>query len=84
MHSFAALAHVRHNLRILDQEFVYVLIAGTYTPLCLVAMRGDWGWVVFPGLRNAPRVTADRHPLGKEYWAAAAIHWPLTSCGGFC
>ena len=47
MHSFAALPQVRYNLRILDQVFVYVLIAGTYTPLCLVAMRGDWGWVVF-------------------------------------
>jgi hemolysin III len=23
---------------------IYVLIAGTYTPVCLVPLRGGWGW----------------------------------------
>jgi hemolysin III len=26
---------------------VFVLIAGTYTPICLVALRGGWGWSLF-------------------------------------
>lgn len=30
-----------------DHVMIYVLIAATYTPLCLVPMRGPWGWSVF-------------------------------------
>lgn len=47
VHSFAALPRVRYYLRIVDQSFVYLLIAGTYTPVTLLAMRGPWGWTVF-------------------------------------
>ena len=47
MHSFAALPRTRYYLRIVDQAFIYLLIAGTYTPVTLTAMRGPWGWTVF-------------------------------------
>ena len=47
MHSFAALPQTRSVLRVIDQAFVFVLIAGTYTPVCLIAMRGNGGWIVF-------------------------------------
>ncbi len=30
-----------------DQIAIYFLIAGTYTPISLVALNGDWGWVMF-------------------------------------
>jgi hemolysin III len=30
--------------RKLDHLSIYLLIAGTYTPFCLVTMRGPWGW----------------------------------------
>ena len=33
--------------RKLDHLSIYLLIAGTYTPFCLVTMRGPWGWSVF-------------------------------------
>ncbi len=33
-------------LRRLDHIMIYVLIAGTYTPFCLVALRGVWGWSI--------------------------------------
>lgn len=33
--------------RQLDQSAVYLLIAGTYTPFTLVALRGPWGWWLF-------------------------------------
>lgn len=26
---------------------IFVLIAGTYTPICLVSLHGIWGWVLF-------------------------------------
>lgn len=31
----------------IDQVAIYLLIAGTYTPLALVEMKQDWGWVMF-------------------------------------
>lgn len=31
-------------LRRLDHIMIYVLIAGTYTPVCLIPLRGTWGW----------------------------------------
>lgn len=31
-------------LRRVDHMMIYVLIAGTYTPFCLVPLRGPWGW----------------------------------------
>ena len=33
-----------HNF---DQIAIFLLIAGTYTPLALVALKGDWGWTMF-------------------------------------
>jgi hemolysin III len=33
-------------LRQLDHVAVYLLIAGTYTPLTLVNLRGGWGWTL--------------------------------------
>ena len=32
------------RLRMLDRVGIYLLIAGTYTPICLVPLRGGWGW----------------------------------------
>ena len=34
-------------LRKLDHLSIYLLIAGTYTPFCLVTLRGAWGWTLF-------------------------------------
>ena len=33
-------------LRKIDHMMIYVLIAGTYTPVCLIPLRGDWGWSI--------------------------------------
>ena len=37
----------RGILRVLDHCAIYLLIAGTYTPITLVSMRGGWGWTLF-------------------------------------
>lgn len=34
-------------LRRLDHTAIFVLVAGTYTPVCLVTLRGGWGWSIF-------------------------------------
>jgi hemolysin III len=33
--------------RILDHSSIYLLIAGTYTPFCLLGLKGAWGWALF-------------------------------------
>ncbi|HYG64474.1 MAG TPA: hemolysin III family protein [Thermoanaerobaculia bacterium] len=43
---------IRHErakrvLRVLDHSAIYLLIAGTYTPFCLVSLGGAWGWTLF-------------------------------------
>ena len=37
----------KHVLQILDHSAIFLLIAGTYTPICLTAMRGPWGFTLF-------------------------------------
>ena len=34
-------------LRLLDHCAIYLLIAGTYTPITLISLRGEWGWALF-------------------------------------
>lgn len=52
LYSFSTLYHsVRGRakivLRALDHQSIYLLIAGSYTPFCLVTLRGPWGWSLF-------------------------------------
>jgi hemolysin III len=34
-------------LRVLDHSAIFLFIAGTYTPFCLIALKGAWGWSLF-------------------------------------
>lgn len=34
-------------LRKLDHSMIFILIAGTYTPICLIALEGFWRWSLF-------------------------------------
>ena len=34
-------------LRVMDHCAIYVLIAGTYTPVTLLSLRGAWSWTLF-------------------------------------
>jgi hemolysin III len=45
-HSFVN-SKVKNFFRILDHLAIYLLIAGSYTPITLVSMRGAWGWTLF-------------------------------------
>ncbi len=55
LYSFSAVYHwvpqawggKNQLFRKLDHLSIYLLIAGTYTPFCLVTMRGPWGWSLF-------------------------------------
>ena len=37
----------KRKLRVADHVAIYLLIAGTYTPFTLGALRGAWGWSMF-------------------------------------
>jgi len=39
-------ARAKSILRIFDHCAIFLLIAGTYTPLMLVNLRGPWGWSI--------------------------------------
>jgi hemolysin III len=38
------------RLKVLDHCAIYLLIAGTYTPFTLVALRGESGWILFAAI----------------------------------
>ncbi len=37
----------KHYFRILDHISIYLLIAGTYTPVCLISLEQSSGWLLF-------------------------------------
>ena len=41
------ISRLKSRLRVFDHVAIYFLIAGTYTPFTLVALRGGWGWSLF-------------------------------------
>lgn len=54
LYTFSSLYHLLNLdekgtkiFRKLDHIMIYVLIAATYTPVCLGPLRGGWGWSIF-------------------------------------
>jgi hemolysin III len=45
-HVFTRSARARRIMQSVDHSMIYVLIAGTFTPVCLLAMSGTWRWLV--------------------------------------
>lgn len=46
-HMVIAKDRVIHMLRRLDHSMIYLLIAGTYAPFCLIALKGATGYTLF-------------------------------------
>lgn len=46
-HMVIAKDNVLAWLRKLDHSMIFILIAGTYTPFCLITLNGTIGWVLF-------------------------------------
>lgn len=100
LYTFSTLYHslrgpAKNVLRELDHQSIYLLIAGSYTPFCLVTLRGPWGWsllgivwglAALGGLqelraRNGPRVLSVVIYLLMG-WAALAALVPLRQALG--
>jgi hemolysin III len=72
LYTFSVLYHslrgrAKRVLQKLDHQSIYLLIAGSYTPFCLVTLRGSWGWSLF-GVVWALAVIGSL----QEFWAGKA------------
>jgi len=47
LYHLASSPTLKSRLKILDHCAIFLLIAGTYTPFTIAAMRGGWGWSLF-------------------------------------
>jgi hemolysin III len=47
LHHSVTQPRAKQVLRYVDDAAIFLLIAGTYTPLTLVSLRGGWGWALF-------------------------------------
>lgn len=47
LYHLATHPEVKSRLKVLDHCAIFLLIAGTYTPFTIAAMRGGWGWSLF-------------------------------------
>lgn len=101
LYSFSTLYHslrgrAKDILRAVDHQSIYLLIAGTYTPFCLVTLRGPWGWSLFGavwglavlgGLQELLRNSGARILSLAIYvvmgWGALAAVVPLTDALGW-
>jgi len=100
LYSFSGLYHglrgrPKNVLRRLDHQSIYLLIAGSYTPFCLVTLRGPWGWsllgvvwglAVLGGLqefrpRNGPRILSVAIYVAMG-WVAMVAWVPLLQALG--
>ncbi len=77
-------------LKKIDHIMIFILIAATYTPICLIPLRGPWGWSLFGSIWgmtimgifmklfwiNAPRRLATLIYVVMGWLAMVAI-WPL-------
>jgi len=46
-HFFPITSKAKRVFKRIDHAMIYALIAGTYTPICLVTLHGVWGWTLF-------------------------------------
>lgn len=94
-HCVNTTVRARVNLRRFDHTSIYFLIAGTYTPICLTALRGPWGWTLLviiwtlavAGLFmslwwiNCPRGLTSSIYIAMGWLAIVAV-WPLWEAVG--
>lgn len=74
-HSFPQ-PRVKHLFKIFDHCGIYLLIAGSYTPFCLVTLRGANGWTLFWviwGLAVAG-ISMEAFWAYRPRWLSAAVY----------
>ena len=63
-------------LRKLDHLSIYLLIAGSYTPFCLVTLRGSWGWSLLGVVWGLALIGSlqELRPIGKQRILSVVIY----------
>ncbi len=74
-HSFPQ-PRVKHLFKIFDHCGIYLLIAGSYTPFCLVTLRADSGWLWFSVIWTlaVAGITAEAFWTYRPRWLSAAVY----------
>lgn len=52
-HVFTRTPRSRRLMQRADHSMIFVLIAGTFTPMCILAIGGPWRWVLLGGVWTA-------------------------------
>lgn len=75
---YHAISHVptKARLKVFDHCMIYVLIAGTYTPFTLTALRGPWGWTLFGIIWSLALagIVFKLYHTGRFEWLSTAIY----------
>jgi hemolysin III len=74
-HSFQR-ERLKRFFRHMDHLSIFLLIAGTYTPLTLVSLRGPWGWTLFGLVWGfaAAGIIYEFLFLGRYKWVSVTIY----------
>jgi hemolysin III len=74
-HSFQG-EQAKRFFRHVDHLSIFLLIAGTYTPLTLISLRGPWGWTLFALVWSfaAGGIVYELLFLGRYKWITVTIY----------
>jgi len=70
-HSFRGKA--KRIFHVFDHCAIYFLIAGTYTPLTLVKLRGPWGWTLFGIIWTLAAVGVAKDAIFRGRYRAVSV-----------
>jgi len=75
-HLFPRQTKVKMVFQRLDHAMIYVLIAGTYTPICLIMPQHGWGWSILAVIWSMAIVGIVFKSLGKKMtgWFSVALY----------
>jgi len=75
-HLFPKETKVKMVFQRLDHAMIYVLIAGTYTPICLIMPQHGWGWSILAVIWSIAIVGIVFKSLGKKMtgWLSVTIY----------
>ena len=83
LYGFSALYHASSGIRsksilqALDHACIYLLIAGSYTPVMLISLRGPWGWTLLCivwAMALAGVIIKTVLPGRKDHWISTALY----------
>lgn len=75
-HAFTGI-RLKRLFQTLDHACIYLLIAGSYTPIMLISLRGPWGWTLLCivwSMALAGIIIKFFLPGKKDHWISTALY----------